>query len=86
MPLGVRRLTVSIPFEQSMTLKLAEIVTKLIQAVGILGKSEAGQDRRVNLFGGPTADVAAAVEKNLGQPDHPGFMDFDARIAKPSQW
>ena len=52
----------------------------------LLGKSEAGQDRRVNLFGCPTADVAAAVEQNLGQPDHPGFMDFDARIAKPSQW
>ena len=74
-------IALSIPFKQSMTLELTEIVTKLIQAVGLLGNSEAGQDRRVNLFGGPTADVAAAVEENLQQPDDPGLMDFDASIA-----
>ena len=64
-----------------MALELAEVVTQLIQAVRFLGDAESGEDRLVNLFGGPAADVVAAVEENLQQPDDPGLMDFDASIA-----
>ena len=53
----------------------------MIQAVRFLGEVECGEDGVVNLLGGPTADVAAAVEENLQQPDDSGLMDFDAGIA-----
>jgi hypothetical protein len=77
-------IALSVAFEQSMTLEFAEIVTKLIQTVGLLRKAKGGEDRGVNLFGSPAADDAAAVEKNLEQPDHPRLMDFEARIANLS--
>ena len=35
----------------------------------------------MDLLGGPTADVRAAVQENLEQADHAHVMDFDSRIS-----
>ena len=71
----------AVPFQQGMTLELTEIITKLVQGIRLLGEAESGENGLVNLYCGPAAEVAAAVEENLQQPDDPGLMDFDARIA-----
>ena len=35
----------------------------------------------MDLLGGPTADVRAAVQENLEQADHAHVMDFCSRIS-----
>ena len=35
----------------------------------------------MDLFGGPTADGVAAMQKNLQQANDPSIVDFDAGIA-----
>ncbi len=35
----------------------------------------------MNLFGGPAADLRAAMKQNFQQANDPGFMDFDPRVA-----
>jgi hypothetical protein len=35
----------------------------------------------MDLLGGPTADMSAAVQKNLEKADDADVMDFDSRIS-----
>jgi hypothetical protein len=46
-----------------------------------LGEMEGGEDGPMDLLGGPTAHVRAAVQENLEQADHAHVMDFDSRIS-----
>ena len=55
----------AVPFQQGMTLELTEIITKLVQGIRLLGEAESGENGLVNLYCGPAAEVAAAVEENL---------------------
>ena len=62
--------TGTVTLDQSMTLEFAQVVAQLVQAVSLLGEMEGGEDGLVDLLGGPTADVRAAVQENLEQADH----------------
>ena len=73
--------TGTVTLDQSMTLEFAQIVAQLVQAVSSPGEMEGGEDRLMNLLGGPTADMSAAVQKNLEQTDDAHVMDFDSRIS-----
>ena len=57
--------TAAIALQQPVTFEFAEIVTELVQPVCLVGKSERGEDGRVNLFGSPAADGITAMQKNL---------------------
>ena len=52
----------------------------MVKAVGFLGEVEGGEDGLVDLFGGPAADVAAAVQKDLEEADDARVVDLDAGI------
>ncbi len=67
-----------------MALQLAEIVTELIQPVGVLGDREADEDRLVNLFGSPAADGDPTMEEMIKLPYDPRLMDFGTGIANRS--
>lgn len=73
--------TGTVTLDQSMTLEFAQIVAQLVQAVSSLGDMEGGEDSLMDLLGGPTADMSAAVQKNLEQADDAHVMDFDSRIS-----
>src|SRR5579864_734816 len=70
----------AVAFQQSVALELAEVVTKLIQAVRFLRDGEGCEDGLVNLVGGPSAEVAAAMQQHFQQTDDPGLVDFEAGI------
>src|SRR4029077_7627035 len=64
-----------------MPLEFAQIVAQLAQAVSSPGEMEGGEDRLMNLLGGPTAHRGAAVQKNLEQTEDTHVMDFYSRIS-----
>ena len=64
-----------------MCLQFAQIVAKLVEAVGVRGEVERGEDGLVNLACRPAADLGAGVQENLEQADDPGVLDFDAGVA-----
>ena len=67
-----------------MTLELAQVVAQLVEAVGLLGEIEGGEDGAMDLPGCPAADLGAAVQKDLEQAHDARLMDFEARIADGS--
>ena len=74
--------TGTVTLDQSVPLEFAQVVG----AVGSgrkrsLGEMEGGEDGLVDLLGGPTADVSAAMQKNLEQADDAQVMDFDSGIS-----
>ena len=73
--------TGTVTLDQSVTLEFAQVVAQLVQAVSSLGEMEGGEDGLMDLLGGPTADVSAAVQENLEQADDAHVVDFDAGIA-----
>ena len=64
-----------------MSLEFAEIVAKLVEAVGVCRKIEGGEDGRVDLARRPAADLGAGVQKNLEEADETRVLDFDAGVA-----
>jgi hypothetical protein len=46
-----------------MSLEFAQVVAQLVEAVISLGSMESGEHGLMDLLGGPTADVSAAVQK-----------------------
>jgi len=73
--------TGTVALDQSVPFELAQVVAQLVQAVSLIGEIECGEDGLVDLLGGPTADVSAAVQENLEQADDARVVDFDSRIA-----
>ena len=73
--------TGTVTLDQSVPLEFAQVVAQLVQAVSSLGEMEGGEDGPMDLLGGPTADVRAAVQENFEQADHAHVMDFDSRIS-----
>ncbi len=73
--------TGTVTLDQPVSLEFAQVVAQLVQAVSFVGEVEGGDDGLVDLLGGPTADVSAAVQKNLEQADDAQVMDFDTGIA-----
>jgi len=71
----------AIALEQMVPFEFAQVVAELVEPAGLRGELKRGEDRLVNLFGGPAADGAAVVQENLQQPDDPGVVDFDAGVA-----
>ena len=63
-----------------MAFEFAQVVAELVQAVPVFGDLERGEDSLVDLFRGPAADAAAAVQQNLQQADHARVLDSDAGI------
>ena len=58
-----------VALQQAVPLELAQVVAELVQAVGAVGKVEGGEDGVVDLFGGPAADMTAAMEEDFEQAD-----------------
>jgi len=73
--------TGTVTLDQSMPLEFAQVVAQLVRAVSSLGEMEGSEDGLVDLLGGPTADVSAAVQENLEQADDAHIVDFDSRIS-----
>ena len=52
-----------------MAFEFAQVVAQLVDAVASVGELEGAEDSLVDLLGGPAADVAAAVQKDLEKAD-----------------
>jgi hypothetical protein len=63
---------VAIALQQTVAFELPQIVTELIQAVLFRGELKRGNNRLVNLLGGPAADLAAIA------PYDARVMDLEA--------
>ena len=70
-----------VALQQAVPLELAQVVAELVQAVGAVGKVEGGEDGVVDLFGGPAADMTAAMEEDFEQADNARIVDLDPGIA-----
>src|SRR6266478_7673721 len=57
----------AIPLQQTVAFELAQIVAKLVEAVGAVGEVESGENGVVDLLGVPAADMAAAMEQHFEQ-------------------
>jgi len=55
----------AIAFQQAMAFQFAQIVAKLVQSVGFRGELKRGQNGLMDLFGGPAADSAAAMQQDF---------------------
>jgi hypothetical protein len=77
-PVGVAS---SIAFQQTVAFEFTEVVAKLVESILFRGKLEGGDDRLVDLFGSPTANGTAVMQRHFEQADDPGVLDFDAGIA-----
>src|SRR3984893_7134995 len=64
-----------------MAFELAQVIAQLVQAIGFVGDVECGEDGLVDLFGGPAADMTAAVQEHLEEADDARVVDLDAGIA-----
>src|SRR5215471_12311840 len=71
----------SVPLQQAVSLELAQIVAQLVQAIALLREPEGGEHGFMDLLSRPAADVRAAVQEDLHQPDDAGLVDLDAGIA-----
>ena len=71
----------AVTLEESVSLELAQIVAKLVEAVGVRGEVERGEDGLVNLACRPAADLGAGVQENLEEADDTRVLDFDAGVA-----
>ena len=68
-PLGGETVGVAgaVTLQQPVALQLAQVVAQLVQAVGAVGEVEGGEDGVVDLFGGPAADMTAAMEEEFSR-------------------
>jgi len=73
--------TGTVTLDQFMPLEFAQVLAQLVRAVSSLGEMEGSEDGLVDLLGGPTADVSAAVQESLEQADDAHIVDFDSRIS-----
>src|SRR5215813_1003479 len=64
-----------------MCLQFAQIVAKLVEAVGVCREIERGEDGLVDLACRPATDLGAGMQKDLKQADDSGVLDFDAGVA-----
>ena len=64
-----------------MALELAQVVAELVQAIGIGGEVEAGEDGVVDLLSGPAANLSAAVQEDFEKADEACVVDLDPGIA-----
>ena len=55
----------AVSFQQAVPFEFAQIVAELIEAIGLRGKLERGEDRLVNVLRGPATDGVAAVQQNF---------------------
>src|SRR5271165_7071587 len=67
----------AIALQQHMTFKLAQIVAELVESIGRFGELEGGQDRLIDLLGGPATDCVAAVQEDLQQTNDAGLVDLN---------
>jgi hypothetical protein len=67
----------SIALQQTVTFELAQVVAQLVEAVALIREVEGGEDGLVDLFGGPAADVSAAVQEDFEQADEARVLDPD---------
>jgi hypothetical protein len=63
------------------TFQLAQIVAQLVQAIRSFGETEGLEDGLMDLLGSPAAEVSAAMQENLEEPNDSFVLDFDAGIA-----
>src|SRR2546423_8697674 len=59
----------AVTLEQAVAFELAQVVAKLVQAVGFLGKLEGVENGLVKVLGAPAAEVVASMQQNLEEPD-----------------
>jgi hypothetical protein len=71
----------AVTFEEAVCLEFAQVVTKLVEAVGVCREIERGEDGVVDLSCRPATDLGAGVQENLEQADDPGVLDFNAGVA-----
>ena len=64
-----------------MPFELAQVVAQLVEAIGLLGEIEAGEDGAMDLAGCPAADLRAAMQENLEQAHDARLVDLEAGVA-----
>src|SRR5215469_9200903 len=72
-------IAMTITFDQTMALHLAQVVAELVEAVVMVGEMEAGQNSLMNLDGRPPGDLCSAVKENFHQANHARVVNFDTR-------
>ena len=74
-------ITGSVALDEAVPLELAQIVAELVDAVGMVGKLERGEDGLVYFPGGPASDMCAAMQENLQETDGSRVVNLDPGIA-----
>ena len=75
--LGVSR---SITLQQPVSLELAQVVAQLVKAIVFFREMEGGEDGMVDLLGGRSAEMGAAVQENFKEADDAWVVELDAWI------
>ena len=68
----------TIALQDSVCLHLAQVVAQLAYPVAVGGELETGEDRLVDLQGGPAGKVGSPVQKHFHQADHADVLNLDA--------
>src|SRR5262249_59600786 len=76
----------AIALQQAVALELAQVVAELVQAVGPVGEVEAGKNGVVDLFGGPAAEMSAAMQEAFKEADQAGGVGGERRVTERTGW
>src|SRR6202049_2457859 len=63
-----------------MSFEFSQVIAKLIQTVGFFGKLKTLENDLVNVLGAPGAEIVAAMQQNLQEPDDARLVDLDTCI------
>src|SRR5208337_4360366 len=63
-----------------MAFELAQVVAQPVEAVGLLGEIEAGEDGAMDLAGGRAADLRTAMQEHLEQTHDARLVDLEAGV------
>ncbi len=63
-----------------MAFEFSQVVAKLAETVGFLGKLKTFKNDLVNVPGSPAAEAVAAMQQNFEQPDDASLMDLDTGV------
>ena len=70
----------AVTFKQAVAFELAQVVAKLVQAVGLFRKLEGVEDDLVKVLGAPAAEVVAPMQQHLQEPAEAPFMKLDPGV------
>src|ERR1700694_4871945 len=73
-------ITGAVALDEAVPFELAQVVTELVEAVGLLREIAAGEDGVMDLPGRPAADLRATVQEDLEQAHNTRLVEFEAGV------